>query len=185
MNRLALSLAACAALVMLATGSAAEDQPLSVGDAAPDFTIPEGASTDQIGDAKKLSDLKGKNVVLAFYPKAFTSGCTTQMCGYRDDFSSFESNDTVVLAISIDEQAESNRFKDEHKLPFPVLGDPKHEIIRAYGVELMKRGDLEYAKRQTFLIDKSGKIAYIDREYNVLTGKEPLMAAIKKANEVN
>ena len=61
-------------------------------------TIPEGVAKDQIGDAKNLSDLKGKNVVLAFYPKAFTPGCTNQMCGYRDDFTAFESTDTVVLA---------------------------------------------------------------------------------------
>jgi peroxiredoxin Q/BCP len=105
------------------------------------------------------------------------------MCGYRDDFSAFESTDTVVLAISVDEQAESNRFKDEHKLPFAVVGDPKHEIINKYGVEILKRGDFEYAKRQTFLIDKEGKIAYIDWNYDFAKGKEPLLDAIKKANE--
>lgn len=176
------SFAIAIATIVLAAGVAAEDAQLKVGDAAPDFTIPEGAAKDQIGDAKTLADLKGKNVVLAFYPKAFTSGCTTQMCGYRDDFSSFESSDTVVLAISIDEQAESNRFKDEHKLPFAVLGDPKHEIINKYGVQLLKRGEFEYAKRETVLIDKEGKIAYLDRDYNVLNGKQPLMDAIKKAN---
>jgi peroxiredoxin Q/BCP len=171
------------AVALVASGAAAEDAALKVGDAAPDFTIPEGTAKDQIGEAKKLSDLKGKNVVLAFYPKAFTPGCTNQMCGYRDDITSFESSDTVVLAISIDEQAESNRFKDEHKLPFAVVGDPKHEIINKYGVELLKRGELEYAKRQTFLVDKEGKIAYIDRDYHFADGKQPLMDAIKKANE--
>lgn len=170
------------AVMLFAAGVAAEDQKLKVGDTAPDFTIPEGSAKDQIGDAKKLSDLKGKNVVLAFYPKAFTPGCTNQMCGYRDDFSSFESTDTVVLAISVDEQSESNRFKDEHQLPFAVLGDPKHEIINKYGVEILKRGDFEYAKRQTFLVDKEGKIAYIDWDYHFANGKQPLLDAIKKAN---
>jgi len=167
--------------VILAGGAIAEDAAkLKAGDAAPDFAIPEGVAKDQIGDAKKLSDLKGKNVVLAFYPKAFTPGCTSQMCGYRDDFSTFKSSNTVVLAISIDEQAESNRFKTEHQLPFAVVGDPKHEIIAKYGVELMKRGEFEYAKRTTFLVDKDGKIAYIDWNYDYAKGKEPLVAAIKE-----
>jgi peroxiredoxin Q/BCP len=179
-------LASCAfAVILLAAGIAAEDAKLKVGDAAPDFAIPEGTAKDQIGDAKNLSDLKGKNVVLAFYPKAFTPGCTNQMCGYRDDFSAFESTDTVVLAISVDEQAESNRFKDEHKLPFAVLGDPKHEIIQKYGVELLSRNDFQYAKRTTFLVDKEGKIAYIDWNYDFAKGKEPLLAAIKELNKAN
>ena len=174
----------CAVLAVVFTQSiAAEDAALKVGDAAPDFAIPEGVAKDQIGEAKNLSDLKGKNVVLAFYPKAFTPGCTNQMCGYRDDFTAFESTDTVVLAISVDEQAESTRFKDEHKLPFAVVGDPKHEIINKYGVELLKRGEFEYAKRQTILVDKEGKIAYIDRDYHFNDGKQPLLDAIKKANE--
>jgi peroxiredoxin Q/BCP len=174
--------AAVVAAMLMSVAAVAEDAALNIGDVAPDFTIPQGTAKDQIGDAKKLSDLKGKNVVLAFYPKAFTPGCTNQMCGYRDDFSSFESSDTVVLAISVDEQSESNRFKAEHELPFAVLGDPKHEIIEKYGVEILKRGDFEYAKRETFLIDKEGKIAYIDRDYHFADGKAPLMKAIKKTN---
>jgi peroxiredoxin Q/BCP len=179
MKRFTRVVCALFAAVLVAGTAVAEDQKLNVGDAAPDFAIPEGAAKDQIGDAKKLSDLKGKNVVLAFYPKAFTPGCTSQMCGYRDDFSAFQSSDTVVLAISVDEQAESNRFKDEHKLPFAVVGDPKHEIINLYGVELLKRGDFEYAKRVTFLIDKEGVVRYIDWNYDFAKGKEPLIAAIK------
>jgi peroxiredoxin len=167
-------------------GGAAHAQTVAVlkaGDAAPDFAIPEGVAKDQIGEAKKLSALKGKKVVLAFYPKAFTPGCTNQLCGYRDDFSSFKSSDTVVIAISADEQSESNRFKEEHTLPFAVVGDPKHEIIKKYGVELTKRGEFEYAKRTTFLIDKEGKIAYVDWNYDWAKGKEPLMAEIKKLDE--
>ena len=169
-----------ATLVLAAGIAMAEDAAkLKVGDAAPDFTIPDGVGKDQIGEAKKLSDLKGKNVVIAFYPKAFTPGCTSQMCGYRDDFSAFKDTNTVVLAISVDEQAESNRFKAEKELPFAVIGDPKHEIITKYGVELMKRGEFEYAKRTTFLVDKTGKLAYIDWNYDFAKGKDPLVAAIK------
>ncbi len=182
MTYLVRNLSAALAAIMMAGGLAmAEDAAkLKPGDAAPDFTIPDGVAKDQIGDAKKLSDLKGKNVVLAFYPKAFTPGCTSQMCGYRDDFATFKSANTVVLAISVDEQAESNRFKDEHKLPFAVVGDPQHEIIAKYGVELMKRGEFEYAKRTTVLVDKDGKIAYIDWNYDFAKGKDPLVAAIKE-----
>jgi peroxiredoxin Q/BCP len=176
----------CAAAVLavgvIGLAAYAEDAKLKVGDAAPDFTIPAGVAKDQIGDAKKLSDLKGKNVVLAFYPKAFTPGCTNQMCGYRDDFASFKDNNTVVLAISVDEQAESDRFKTEKQLPFAVVGDPKHEIIGKYGVEILKKGEFEYAKRTTFLIDKDGKLAYIDWDYDWAKGKEPLVKAIKDLN---
>lgn len=169
-------------MIVAVTGfaGAEEEMKLQVGDKAPDFTIPDGAASDQIGDAKKLSDLQGKNVVLAFYPKAFTPGCTSQMCGYRDEFSMFKSNDTVVLAISVDQQAESNRFKQEHNLPFAVLGDPNKEIIKKYGVEILSRNNFEYAKRTTFLIDGEGTIRYIDWDYHYNNGKEPLFAAIQK-----
>jgi peroxiredoxin Q/BCP len=175
-----LSALAMAGMLLVGGAGRAEDAAkLKVGDAAPDFTIPEGVAKDQIGEAKTLSDLKGKNVVLAFYPKAFTPGCTTQLCGYRDDFASFKDANTVVIAISVDEQAESNRFKTEKELPFAVVGDPKHAIINKYGVELMKRGEFEYAKRTTFLVGKDGKIAYIDWDYDFAKGKEPLLKAIK------
>jgi peroxiredoxin Q/BCP len=175
-----MSALAIAGMVLVGGSARAEDTPkLKVGDAAPDFTIPEGVAKDQIGDAKKLSDLTGKNVVLAFYPKAFTPGCTSQMCGYRDDFASFKGTDTVVIAISVDEQAESNRFQTEKQLPFAVVGDPKHAIIGNYGVEILKRGEFEYAKRTTFLVGKDGKIAYIDWDYDFAKGKEPLLKAIK------
>jgi len=169
------------AVAVLAVGAAVAEDAVKpkVGDAAPDFTIPDGVAKDQIGDTKKLSDLKGKNVVLAFYPKAFTPGCTSQLCGYRDDFASFKDTNTVVIAISVDEQAESDRFKAEKQLPFAVMGDPKHEIIAKYGVELMKRGEFEYAKRTTFLVGKDGKLAYIDWDYDFAKGKEPLLNAIK------
>ncbi len=175
---------AIAGLVLAGGVARAEDAAKpNVGDAAPDFAIPDGVAKDQIGEAKNLSDLKGKKVVLAFYPKAFTPGCTNQMCGYRDDFSSFKDTDTIVLAISTDEQAESTRFKEEHKLPFAVVGDPNHAIVKKYGVELQKRGEFEFAKRTTFLIDKDGKIAYIDWNYDWSKGKAPLMDAIKKLDE--
>lgn len=179
-------LSAMAITGMVLIGAAhAEDATAkpSVGDAAPDFAIPEGVAKDQIGDAKNLSDLKGKKVVLAFYPKAFTPGCTNQMCGYRDDFSSFKDTNTIVLAISTDDQAESTRFKEEHGLPFAVVGDPNHAIVKKYGVELQKRGDFEFAKRTTFLIGEDGKIAYIDWNYDWAKGKAPLMDAIKKLDD--
>lgn len=171
------------ALLTVAAGAQEQQPVLKVGDKAPDFAIPEGTAKDQIGDAKKLSDLKGKNVVLAFYPKAFTPGCTSQMCGYRDEFAVFKDSETVVLAISVDQQEESNRFKAEHNLPFPVLGDPNHEIIKKYGVPLLERNEFKYAKRVTFLIDTEGVIRYIDMDYHYDNGKEPLFAAIKKLRE--
>src|SRR5690606_30497293 len=92
------------------------NEKLKVGDEAPDFAFPDPENPDK---TVKLSELKGKkNVVLAFYPKAFTGGCTKQLCGYRDDFSKFEAADTMVVAVSADDQDESTRFKKEHKMPF-------------------------------------------------------------------
>jgi peroxiredoxin Q/BCP len=158
-----------------------ENEQLKVGDAAPDFAWPKPDRAEGSDDTVSLKDLKGeKNVLIAFYPKAFTGGCTKQLCGYRDDFSRFESADTEIVAVSVDEQAESDRFRTEMKMPFVVLGDPGHRVIDAYGVPLKDYGGNTYAQRAVVLVDKEGTVRYIDMDYQIGKDEEPLFAALRE-----
>lgn len=171
-------LACCWTPAVQAEGKAAG---LKVGDKAPDFEIVKAGQEKEGAPALKLSDLKGKkNVLVAFYPKAFTPGCTAEMCGFRDDFARFRSADTEVVAVSVDPQSESDRFKQEKGFPFHVVGDPEKKIVTAYGVPLIDLPVGQVAKRSVFLIDKTGAIRYIDPAYDVSAGKDALYAAIEK-----
>ena len=156
---------------------------LKVGDAAPDFPIPAGLFKGD--DApKKLSDFKGKKtVLLAFYPKAFTGGCTKQLCEYRDDFAMFKSTDTEVIAISTDEQELSDKFKAEYKMPFAVLGNPDAKLVDLFNVEKSVREGVAYAERSVFLIDKAGVVQHINLKYSVTDSKKELYEAIAKLSE--
>lgn len=165
-------------------GAAAKEVVLKVGDEAPDFQVVAKGKDPALANGLKLSDFQGKGgVLVAFFPKAFTPGCTTQLCGYRDDFSMFQDANVEVIAVSVDEQAEDDRFKAEKKFPFYVVGDPEREIVGAYGVPLMEAAGNKLAKRSVFLVDKAGVIQYIDRSYSVTEGKKPLYDAIAKLKE--
>lgn len=98
------------------------------GDVAPDFEL-----ANQDGEMVKLSDHKGKRIILFAYPKAGTSGCTTQACGFRDSFPQIEAGNAVVLGISPDEPAALKKWKDDENLPYDLLSDPEHEILEAWG----------------------------------------------------
>ncbi|MCB0157401.1 MAG: thioredoxin-dependent thiol peroxidase [Caldilineaceae bacterium] len=136
---------------------------LSVGQPAPDFT----AVTDT-GETVKLSDFRGKRVVLYFYPKDDTSGCTTQACGFRDNYPVIEEKNAVVLGVSPDGVQSHQKFKTKYELPFTLLVDEDHAIAEAYGVWGEKS---MYGKtymgivRSHFIIDEEGKIA--DTQYKV------------------
>jgi peroxiredoxin Q/BCP len=158
-----------------------EEVKLKVGDKAPDFALPkaEGAAEDA---PKRLTDFKGKqNVLLAFYPKADTPGCTKQLCGYRDDFNQFKSQDTTVIAISTDKQAASDAFKTKFEMPFTVLGDAEKKIVKAYGIPTMI--GLGLAQRSVVLIDKEGVIRFIDLKYDINKDKTVVYEQIAKLNE--
>lgn len=128
-------------------------QSLKAGDSAPDFTLP-----DHMGNEYSLSSFKGANaVVVYFYPKANTSGCTKQACAIRDDWSKFEENNIIVLGISTDPKEDIKKFIDDYNLNFPLLSDEDKEVSEAYGV-LRENG---MAKRFTFIIDKEGNISKI------------------------
>lgn len=129
----------------------------ATGQAAPDFTLQ--ASNDQ---TISLSSYRGKNVVLYFYPKDMTPGCTTEACDFRDYHPRFAELDTVVLGISPDEVKSHDKFAAKHELPFPLLADPDHQVAEAYGVWVLKKMyGREYMgiERSTFVIDKQGNIA--------------------------
>ena len=136
---------------------------LNVGDPAPDFRIP--AVTRQGETQLSLAGYRGKaSVVLYFYPKDDTPGCTTESCGFRDLLPEFEAAGSAVLGISPDDQASHVKFAEKHALPFPLLADTDHAVAEAYGAWKEKNN---YGKkymgieRTTFVIDKEGKVAKI------------------------
>ena len=100
----------------------------AVGEKAPDFELP-----NQDGEMVKLSDLQGKRVVLFAYPKAGTSGCTTQACGFRDNYPKIEAGDAIVLGISPDEPKALKKWQEKEALPYDLLSDPEHEVLDAWG----------------------------------------------------
>jgi peroxiredoxin Q/BCP len=132
------------------------ERPLNVGDQAPDFT----AVTDT-GATVKLSDFRGKRVILYFYPKDDTSGCTTQACGFRDAYTQIEEKNAVVLGVSPDGVKSHQKFKTKHNLPFTLLVDEDHAIAEAYGVwaEKSMYGKKYWGiERSHFVIDENGAI---------------------------
>ena len=130
---------------------------LEIGTKAPDFTLP-----DQNGDLHSLSDYRGKKVILYFYPKDNTPGCTKQACGFAERYPQFIEKGAVVLGISKDSVASHKKFEEKYGLPFTILSDPELVAIQAYDVWQEKKN---YGKtymgvvRTTYLIDEEGKIA--------------------------
>jgi len=134
---------------------------LEPGDAAPDFSL-----TDQHGDPVKLSELRGRTVVLYFYPKADTPGCTTQACGVRDHRADYEQSDAVVLGVSPDPVKAVSKFDEKFGLGFPLLADEDHKVAEAYGVWVEKnRYGRTYMgnERTTFVIGPDGAIQHVYR----------------------
>lgn len=151
---------------------------LQPGDPAPEFE----ALTDA-GDTFRLSDLKGKTVVLYFYPKADTPGCTKESCSFRDNMARFRRRGVVIVGVSPDKVAKQARFKEKYGLPFTLLADEDHKIAEAYGVwKLKKNYGREYMgiERTTFIIDKDGKIARVFPKVKVDGHVDEVLAALKE-----
>lgn len=130
---------------------------LEVGTKAPDFTLP-----DQNGNVHSLSDYRGKKVILYFYPKDNTPGCTKQACGFAERYPKFTEKGAVILGISKDSVASHKKFEEKYGLPFTLLADPELKAIQAYDVwkEKMNYGKVSMGVvRTTYLIDEEGKIA--------------------------
>ena len=132
---------------------------LTTGMKAPDFTL-----TDKDGNAVSLSDFVGKKVVIYFYPKDNTPGCTRQACAFAAAYGEFKAKNVEVIGISKDSVASHVKFAEKHSLPFILLSDPELEVIKAYGVWQEKKlyGKVSMGVvRTTFIIDETGKIAKI------------------------
>ncbi len=149
---------------------------LTVGANAPAFSAP-----DQSGKTVSLGDFKGKKVVLYFYPKDDTPGCTTEACSFRDEHAAFEKKGVVVLGISPDDSKSHAKFATKFSLQFPLIADEGHKIAEAYGVWVEKS---MYGKkymgveRSTFVIDGDGKLAAIYRKVKPAEHTAEVLAAL-------
>jgi peroxiredoxin len=148
----------------------------NVGDKAPDFSL---KSTS--GETVNLSQFKGqKNVLLAFFPLAFTGVCTKENCAFTEDYAKFEGKDTVVLPISVDATPSLNEFRAKHKMTHHILSDFKREAGRAYGVLDEEKF---FTKRAYFLVDKQGVVRWkhVEPELGMSRTNQELLAAIDQA----
>ncbi len=149
---------------------------LQVGDKAPDFSLP-----DQDGKTVSLKSLKGKQMVLYFYPKDDTPGCTKEACGFRDSLKAIEKINTVVLGVSMDNAASHHKFIKKYSLPFPLLCDEDGTVSKAYGVYKLKNmyGKTYWGiERSTFIIDETGKLKAIFRKVKVDGHVDEVQAAL-------
>ena len=153
-----------------------DDVALAQGTEAPDFAL-----TSDTGETVTLSSLRGKPVVVYFYPRDDTPGCTTQACGIRDAWREFERSGAVVLGVSPDDEASHVTFRQKYDLPFTLLADPDHATAEAYGVWVEKS---MYGKtymgveRSTFVIDAGGKLVQVMRNVKPATHAADVLAAL-------
>ncbi len=150
---------------------------LAVGILAPDFELP-----DEDNKNHRLSDYRGKPVVLYFYPKDDTPGCTTEACNFRDDYSAFTKAKTVILGVSPDTSKAHKKFKAKYSIPFTLLADVGHKICDLYEVWGMKNilgRSFEGVKRTTFLIDKNGRIAQVFENVKPSTHSDEVIHILK------
>jgi peroxiredoxin Q/BCP len=170
MTRLRQTLASLLALLGVQVAQAAE---LAVGNPAPAFSL-----RDQTNAARALADYRGRWVVLYFYPKDDTPGCTTEACNFRDDLPTLRTLGVQILGVSIDDTESHERFAKKYELPFPLLADIGGDTARAYGA-LTSFGPIKFAKRHTFLIDPQGRIAKIYRDVKPSTHSREILADLK------
>jgi peroxiredoxin Q/BCP len=150
---------------------------LKVGDKAPDFSLPSGA-----GQTITLKSLRGKQVVLYFYPKDDTPGCTKEACSFRDEITQIEKAHAVVLGVSTDGLASHQKFSKKYGLPFALLSDESLAVAKAYGVYKQKSmyGKTYWGiERSTFVVDETGKLSGIFRKVKVDGHVEQVMTALK------
>ena len=151
----------------------------AVGDLAPAFTL-----TDDTGTSRSLEDERGGWIVLFFYPKDFTPGCTTEVCEFRDHSADFEAAGATVWSVSVLDAASKAKFKAEHGLTYPLLADPDHAVAERYGVWVQKQN---YGKtyfgiaRTTFLIDPAGRIARVWPKVKVDGHAAQVLEAVREA----
>ncbi len=154
--------------------------PIPSGIPAPDFALPDDTNT-----LRKLSDLHGQNVILYFYPKDDTPGCTTEACNFRDDYSAYEKTGVVILGVSPDDVESHVKFKKKFQLPFALLADEGHKVCDLYQVwgpkKFMGR-EYQGVLRTTFLIDKNGKIVKVFENVRPAEHSEEVLSALGAAH---
>lgn len=146
---------------------------LNVGDAAPGFSLP-----DQYGKTHTLAQYHGKWVVLYFYPKDDTPGCTEEACHFRDDIAQLNKLGVQVLGVSLDSQASHAEFAKKHGLPFPLLADEDATVATAYQA-LTNLGIIKFTKRHSFIIDPHGNLARIYRKVDTSRHSDEIIEAVK------
>ncbi|MCS6816250.1 MAG: thioredoxin-dependent thiol peroxidase [Blastocatellia bacterium] len=156
---------------------------LRVGDPAPDFALP-----DQKGETRRLSDFRGRWVVLYFYPKDNTPGCTKEACGFRDRFPEFQRRGIAIIGISTDSVRSHEKFAEKYALPFPLLADDEKAVVRAYGVwgqkSFMGRTTMG-THRISFLIDPEGRIAKVYEKVKPETHAEEVLRDLEQLQKAN
>jgi len=151
----------------------AEEVEMTVGAVAPDFSL-----VDQNGTTRTLARFRNRWVVLYFYPKDDTPGCTQEACRFRDDLPALRKLDAEVLGVSVDNPESHARFSGKHGLPFPLLADTDGKVARQYGA-LWSLAFIRFAKRHTFIIDPQGKIAKIYRQVRSETHSQEVIEDLK------
>ncbi|HEY9724436.1 MAG TPA: thioredoxin-dependent thiol peroxidase [Oscillatoriaceae cyanobacterium] len=150
---------------------------LEVGQIAPAFSLPAND-----GHTVSLADLRGKTVVLYFYPKDDTPGCTKEACSFRDRWSELQRDGIVVLGVSPDNLASHQKFAGKYQLPFPLLADPDHAVAEAYGAwgeKMMYGKTVVGIKRTTFLIDGEGVVRHVWKKPKTEIHADEVLAALK------
>jgi len=151
--------------------------PISAGINAPDFSL-----QDENNRIRRLSEFRGRPVILYFYPKDDTPGCTTEACNFRDDYSAYIDADVIILGVSPDSPKSHTKFKEKYSLPFTLLSDEDHAVAEAYGVwGLKKFMGREYMGilRTTFLIDAQGRIARVFENVKPAQHSAEVLSALK------
>jgi peroxiredoxin Q/BCP len=162
-------------LLLAASAAFSADMP-KVGDMAPDFSV---AASD--GTTAHLKDYVGKgNIILYFYPKDDTKGCTAEACGIRDTMDEFRGLDATVLGVSFDSVESHKAFIAKYKLPFVLLADTDKKVAKAYGVA---DDSSKVASRATFVINKAGKIAFVDPKVNPVTHAAEIRTVLQQLVE--
>jgi len=166
-----------AALALLVSQMARAGELPKVGAAAPDFDLP-----DQNGERHTLKEYAGKWLVLYFYPKDDTPGCTQEACAFRDDLHKLAALGAQVVGISVDDSASHAEFARKYHLLFPLLADQSAEVAARYGA-LMNLGFFKVAKRYTFLIDPQGKVAKVYQKVETSKHSTEIIEDLKKLTE--
>ncbi|HKO17959.1 MAG TPA: peroxiredoxin [Acidobacteriaceae bacterium] len=172
-NALRIATVAVAAVATAAMPALAADM-LQPGSKAPEFSLPSQEDTNV-----SLSQYKGKWVVLYFYPKDMTTGCTIEAHNFQRDLPKYEALNAVVLGVSLDTVESHKTFCTKDSLTFKLLADPDHKVIDAYGVPMMTHGDMKFAQRDTYLISPEGKVVKVWTGVNPNTHSDDVLAEIQ------